>query len=357
MVGGLREVAPPFVVPGPSGVAVRARLRVPETDAAVLAEVGVFLGGLASRDLAVRSRRGLAHDATAWAVRKRELTGGSSARWAGGITKATHDQRALARRGQVAETAWLRGEITRIEARLARPLGAKANKREGWVREYGSRAEWHAKARRLHTLKDRLTTVQANWAAGRVRGVRGGEQLARLRHHLDQAGLREAARRSRWEAARMFLAADGESGKRFNETIRITGSGQVSIRLPAALGHPANAPHGRYVLDAAVVFRHRGEEWADRISANRAVAYRIHHDPVRLGWYVTASWQRAAVPVLPMDTALADGVVAVDMNDGHLAAWHLDVHGDPAGDQRARHRAEHAAEHEPWQQGSLPLSP
>jgi hypothetical protein len=43
-MGGLREVAASFVVPGPSGVAVRDRLRVSERDAAVPAEVGVFLG-------------------------------------------------------------------------------------------------------------------------------------------------------------------------------------------------------------------------------------------------------------------------------------------------------------------------
>ncbi|MDQ1017042.1 IS200/IS605 family accessory protein TnpB-related protein [Streptomyces afghaniensis] len=332
-MGGLREVAAPFVVPGPSGVAIRARLRVSETDAVVLAEVGTFLGALASRDLAVSSRQELAHDAATWAARKRELTGSSSARWAGSITKATHDQWALARRGQATEMVWLRGQVASIEARLARPLGAKASKREGLVRGYGSRVEWHAKARRLHTLKDRLGGLEADWAAGRVHVVRGGKQLARLRHHLDQAGLGQAGWRERWEAARMFLAADGESGKRFgNETIRITGTGQVSIRLPAALARLANAPHGRYVLDATVVFKHRGEEWADRISANRAVAYRIHHDPVRRRWHVTASWQRPAVPVLPIEVALARGVVAVDMNDDHLAAWHLDIHGNPVGE-------------------------
>ncbi|MFG2022474.1 IS200/IS605 family accessory protein TnpB-related protein [Streptomyces sp. NPDC048825] len=334
-MGGLREVAAPFVVPGPSGVAIRARLRVSQTDAVVLAEVGAFLGALASRDLAVRSRQGLSHDAGAWAARKRELTGCSSARWAGSITKATHDQWALARRGQVAEMAWLRGQIAAIEARLARPVGAKANKREGLVRGYGSRAEWHAKSRRMHALRDRLAGLEADWAAGRVHVVRGGKQLARLRHHLEDAGLDEQAWRQRWQAARMFLAADGESGKRSgNETIRIADTGQVSIRLPAALAHLANAPHGRYVLDATVAFRHRGEQWLDRIMANRAVAYRIHHDPVRGRWYVTASWQRAAGPVLPLEAALARGVVAVDMNDDHLAAWHLDIHGNPVGEPR-----------------------
>ncbi|WP_446463362.1 IS200/IS605 family accessory protein TnpB-related protein [Streptomyces sp. BRA346] len=334
-LGEVREVAAPFVVPGPTGVAVRARLRVSETDAAVLAEVGVFLGGLAAGDLAVRSRQGLEHGSKTWAVRKRELTGTASARWAGSITKATHDQWALARRGQAAEMAWLRKQIASIQARLARPLGAKADKREGVPRGYGSRAEWHAKSRRLHALRARLAGVEADWAAGRVRVVRGGKKLAHLRHHLDQAGLSEQAWQERWKTARMFLGAHGESGKRLgNETIRITATGQLSIRLPAALVRLANAPHGRYVLDATVAFHHRSEEWRDRITANRAVAYRIHHDVARGRWYVTASWQRTPAPVLPLEAALARGVVAVDMNDDHLAAWRLDTHGNPMGEPR-----------------------
>jgi IS605 OrfB family transposase len=219
------------------------------------------------------------------------------------------------------------------QARLARPLGARADKREGLVRGYASRGEWHAKSRRLQMLKDRLAVVEADWAAGRVRVVRGGTRLAHLRHHLAAAGLSEQAWRERWQAQRMFLAADGESGKRFgNETIRITDSGQVSVKLPAPLAHLANASHGRYLLDATVAFKHRGQEWLDRVTANRAVAYRIHHDVLRGRWYVTASWQRAAAPVLPLQAALARGVVGVDMNDDHLAAWQLDVHGNPVGE-------------------------
>ena len=78
----------------------------------------------------------------------------------------------------------------------------------------------------------------------------------------------------------LVLAADGESGKRYgNETIRITPDGEVTIKLPAPLAHLANAPHGRYVLACRVAFAHRGGEWADRVEANRAVAYRIHSTP------------------------------------------------------------------------------
>ncbi|MFJ6663845.1 IS200/IS605 family accessory protein TnpB-related protein [Streptomyces sp. NPDC091383] len=314
---------------------IRTRLRVSPGDAAVLTEVGTFLGSLASRDLAVRSRQGLGHDAASWATRKRALTEVSSARWAGSITRATHDQWALARRGQADEMAWLRGQTAQIEARLARPLGAKADKRAGLARGYATRAEWHATSRRLRLLRDRSAAVEADLRAGRVRVVRGGRRLARLRHHPVAEGANHGEWAGRWRAARMFLSADGESGKRWgNETIRVTGSGEVSIRLPAALAHLANAPHGRYALDAAVVFTHRADEWQDRIAANRAVAYRIHHDPVRDRWYVTASWQRAAAPAVPLRAALARGVVGVDMNDDHLAVWRLDAQGNPVGEPR-----------------------
>ncbi|MGW5280139.1 IS200/IS605 family accessory protein TnpB-related protein [Streptomyces collinus] len=334
-MGELRGIAAPFVVPGPTGVSARARLRVSAADVAVLTEVGRFLGSLASKDLAVRSRQGPAHDAGSWAARKRALTEVSSARWAGSITKATHDQWALARRGQAAELTWLRGQITRIEARLARPLGARADRRAGVLCGYATRSEWHAKARRLRCLQNRLVALQTDWAEGRVRVVRGGKKLAHLRHHLEEAGLGEESWRERWSAARLFLAADGESGKRCgNETIRVTATGRLSVRLPAALTHLANAPHGRYESDAAVAFTHRAEEWRDRIAADRAVAYRVHHDVTRGRWYVTASWQRPAAPMLPLPTALARGVVAVDMNDDHLAAWRLDVHGNPVGEPR-----------------------
>lgn len=328
-------MAAPFVVPGPVGVSTRTRLRLSPVDEAVLTEVGVFLGSLASRDLAVRSRQGTSHDANSWAARKRALTAASSARWAGSITKATHDQWALARRGQAAEKAWLRAETARIEARLSRPLGAKADKRAGLPRGYATQSEWHAKSRRLHVLQDRSAAVESDWAAGRVHVVRGGKKLAGLRHRLNDAGLDGQTWRERWCAARMFLAADGESGKRNgNETIRVTDTGQLSIRLPAALVHLANAPHGRYVLEVTVAFSHRCEEWRDRIAADRAVGYRIHRDALRGRWYVTASWQRGATPVLPLRAALARGVLAVDMNDDHLAAWRLDVHGNPVGGPR-----------------------
>ncbi|MGW7289636.1 IS200/IS605 family accessory protein TnpB-related protein, partial [Streptomyces sp. NPDC054847] len=333
-MGGLRELAAPFVVTGPSGVAVRTGLKgLIAEDEEVLRLVGAHLGSLASRDLKARCLEGLEHSAGSWAVRKRGLTGVSSSRWAGSITKATHDQWALARRGQAAHIHSLEAGVATIRHRLSLPVGHKGTKRAAGG--YRSRREWHAKARRLRVLEDRLEKVRAERDAGRVRVVRGGRRLLGTRHHLADAGLTAAEWRRRWEAERWFLTADGESGKRFgNETIRITPDGEVSIKLPAPLAHLANAAHGRYVLATQASFAHRGAEWADRVAANRAVAYRIHHHTERDRWYVTASWQIPSVKTVPLEAALAHGVIGVDMNADHLAAWRLDTHGNPCGEPR-----------------------
>ncbi|MGR3938785.1 IS200/IS605 family accessory protein TnpB-related protein [Streptomyces sp. BRA346] len=333
-MGVLRELSAPFVVPSPSGVAIRTRLKgLTVEDEEVLRLVGAHLGRLASRDLKRRCAEGLEHSADTWAERKRVLTGESSSRWAGSITKATHDQWALSRRAQYAHIQNLEAGVRTIAHRLSLPVGEKGTKRAPGG--YRTRQEWFAKTRRLHLLKDRLVAERADREAGRVRVVRGGKRLARTRHHLEQAQLTETEWRQWWEAGRWFLQADGESGKRLgNETIRVTPDSQVSIKLPAPLAHLANAEHGRYVLTGTVAFRHRSEEWADRVEANRAVAYRIHLDVTRRRWYITASWTIPPVKTVPLVQARADGLIGVDTNADHLAAWCLDEYGNPVGAPR-----------------------
>jgi IS605 OrfB family transposase len=334
MAGGrvLRTVAPSFVVPGPSGVAIRTRLKgLSAEDEHVLRLVGAHLGSLAAGDLKSRCADGLAHSSQRWADRKRNLTAVSSSRWAGSITKASHDQWALARRCQAAQVESLRAGVAMIERRLTLPIGSKGSKREPGG--YRGQREWFVKSRRLQALRDRLAAAEADRAAGRVRVVRGGRRLLNQRHHLDAAGLVESEWREGWEARRWFLRADGEAGKRWgNETIRITPDGEVDLKLPAPLAALANARHGRYVLSCRVVFPHRSTEWADRVEANQAVAYRLHLDTARDRWYVTASWQHQPASQIPLATARSGGVVGVDMNDDHLAAWRLDTHGNPVGD-------------------------
>ncbi|MDU9001855.1 transposase [Streptomyces mirabilis] len=328
----LRVIDASFVALGPSGVAIRDRLKhLTPDDEKVLRLVGEHLGRLASLDLKDRCADGLDHSTDTWAARKQGLTAESSSRWAGSITKATHDQWALSRRCQLAHIQGLEAGVRTLMHRLSLPLGEKGTKKAAGG--YRSKSEWFQKTRRLHVLEHRLDAARAEREAGVVHVVRGGRKLLGNRHNLQAAQLTETEWRQRWEAERWFLAADGESGKRFgNETIRVTSDGEVSIKLPAPLAGLANARHGRYVLASRVGFAHRAAEWADRIDANRAVAYRIHLDVVRERWYLTASWQRPVIQTIPLEAARARGMVGVDTNIDHFAAYRLDVHGNPAGD-------------------------
>ncbi|MGP2437575.1 IS200/IS605 family accessory protein TnpB-related protein [Streptomyces sp. JW3] len=330
----LRQIARPFVADGPRGVSIRDRLKgLTAEDEKVLRLIGTHLGTLASRDLARRCRDGLEHSTDTWAERKRDLTALSSSRWAGSITSTTHDQWGLSRRAQHAHLQSLDAGIRMIRHRLSLPVGQKGSR--GRPGGYRSSNEWFNKSRRLAVLEERYEQVAAERAAGRVSITRGGRRLLGTRHHLTAANLTEARWRAQWEAARWFLTADGESGKRFgNETIRVSPDGEISIKLPAPLAEHANAQHGRYALAAKAAFPHRGEQWRDRIEANRSVAYRMHLDTVRGRWYLDASWTRKSLPVVPLATLRADGVIAVDTNADHLAAWRLDEHGNPLGTPR-----------------------
>lgn len=166
----------------------------------MLCSVGTHLGQLAAADLAERVADGLDHDKEAWAGRKRTITAASTARWAGSVTKATHDQWALARRAQAAHIGSLREAVAMIGYRLSLALGEKGT--GGMPGGYRSRSEWFVKSRRLATLQQRLAGVEAGYAAGRVSVVRGGKQLLHKWHHLADAALTE----SQWPGAVGILA-------------------------------------------------------------------------------------------------------------------------------------------------------
>lgn len=257
-----RPIGAPFVALGPSGVAIRDRLKHLTTeDDKVLRLAGEHLGRLASLDLKTRCADGLEHSTDTWAARKQGLTASSSSRWAGAITKATHDQWALSRRCQLAHIQGLEAGVRTLVHRLSQPVGEKGTRRAPGG--YRSKGEWFQKSRRLATLEHRLDMARAEREAGVVHVVHGGRKLLKNRHNLEAAQLTAEQWRDRWEAERWFLSADGESGKRYgNETIRVSPEGGVSIKLPAPLAHLANARHGRYALASKAVFAHRGRSGA-----------------------------------------------------------------------------------------------
>lgn len=172
--------------------------------------------------------------------------------------------------------ASLRARVRIIEARLAVPAGG----RRGRVPGYATAAERYGKQRRLQVLRARLAETERRLGGGRVSVCRGGRGLLRKRAGLTAAGLTEAGWRERWDAARMFLTADGEARKLWgNETIRWNpDEGWLEMKLPAPLSHLANRPFGRYRLSCPVEFAYRGDEVAAQ-AATGAVRYDIAFDP------------------------------------------------------------------------------
>jgi hypothetical protein len=157
----------------------------------VLLAVGRHLGSLAGSDLARRCAEGkltAKEKADSRRKRKRELTATSSSRWAGAITRTSEDAFQLGLRNLAAERRSLLPRIRRIGRRLSVPAGA----RKGKLRGYPTRHEHYEKRRRLQHLEARLEEVERRLEEGRVSICRGGAHFAKIRHHLDEAGIDEA---------------------------------------------------------------------------------------------------------------------------------------------------------------------
>jgi IS605 OrfB family transposase len=340
MAGGwrLRRIADPVVAAPPAGVRIRTRVHVTETEKAALSTIGSFLGSVYRGELADRILCGVL-DSTAqaqWrAERKRAITAVASSRWAGAITRAVEDQYQLGMRGLAAQAADLRTAIEVLQARCALRPGerepvddSEGGRRLRRRRGYRSAGERFAKTRRLAGLRNRLARAECALAAGHPSITVGGKRLWRARNHLVAAGVTQW--QDQWDASRLFLTADGETGKPGgNETIRVDNDGKLRIKVPAAL---ADQLGSHLVIEAPVRFTHRGQEWAARVRARRAVRYDLTFNPARDRWYLHASWTVPANPALPLDELRAGRVLGVDLNADHLACCVLDSAGNPIGE-------------------------
>jgi hypothetical protein len=345
----MRPIMMPFVVAPPSGARIRTRLRLDAEDEQVLRAVGEYLSRLAGQDLQVRCRLGRTHrGGDQRADRKQVLTTASSSRWAGAITRTSNDQWQRAYDNLLDARAGLRRACRRIRSRLAVPVGERHQRVWG----YASRAERFAKQCRLRHLEARLAAVERRLVSGRVSVCRGGRSLAKLRHTLNDSSPGSGGRqrtaysnrsprtlaewRARWQAARLFLTADGEADKPLgNETIRVHPDAQwLELRLPTPLAHLSNTP-GRaitYRLSCPVAFSYRADEWTAQATSG-AVRYDLFLDPARRRWYADASWR------LPMTAATVPSpedlrhhrALGVDLNAEHLDCWVLDPAGNPLG--------------------------
>ncbi|MEA9999684.1 hypothetical protein QN367_11280 [Cryobacterium sp. RTS3] len=290
--------------------------------------MGNYLGRLYRTDLAIRVSKGTV---PVWengrADRKRELTKYSSSRWAGAITRAAEDQYQLGMRGLTAYCDTLTTNIRQLEKRLAVPVGTvDAAKTRG----YRTPAEHRAKTLRLRHQEAALVTASARLSLGSPAIAVGGGQLWGARQNLAAAGLTRGQWRARWDAARMFLTADGESGAPWgNQTIRVETDGTLVIKVPTGLTDMMGA---KLRLSVPVGFELRGAEWADRAAQNQAIRYDITFDADKERWYLNASWSYQDAAVIPPVTALQGGrIIGVDLNADHLTAGIVDASGNPVG--------------------------
>ncbi|MCH9766729.1 MAG: hypothetical protein K0U70_02900 [Actinomycetia bacterium] len=334
----LRKISDPLVAAGPSGCRFRTRMHLSDTEAAALVEIGEFLGGCYRRELAGRVRLGRIDRGghKQWrATRKQALTSVSSSRWAGAITRAVEDQYQLGMRGLAAHVADLHSAVDVLEKRCSLRPGELADdagdsRRGKRKRGYATASERFAKTRRLAILQQRLVVAEEELAAGRPSITMGGKRLWRNRANLTAAEMDEQQWRDRWDAARMFLTADGETGKTGgNETIRVDSQGRLQLKVPAAL---VGKFGGHLQFAARVGFAHGGSEWAARVEQRKAVRYDIVFDPQRGRWYLDASWAITPEPSLELEELRGGRVLGVDLNADHLAACVLDSSGNPVGE-------------------------
>jgi len=114
----------------------------------------------------------------------------------------------------------------------------------------------------------------------------------------------------------MFFIADAETGKRFgSETITVDpDSTAVRIKVPATLVER----FGGYVFVPMSGFAHRGDEWSDRASQNKAVRYDITFNAEKGRWYIDASWGYPPAVEVPLTALRVGRVLGVDLNAGHV---------------------------------------
>ena len=270
----LRRIGDPVVAAASAGVRLRTRIGARAEEAEALTAMGELLGSVYRGELVGRIGLGRWDRRThaRWrAGGKQAVTAVSSSRWAGVITRAVEDQYPLGMRGVAARVAGLGVAVEvlagRCVLRLGQPApvagtetGGRSRRRRGG---YRSAAERLAKTRRLAVLRHRLGTAEDALTAGRASIRVGGKRLWRNRNHLDAADMDEQRWRDRWDGARMFLSADGESGKPGgNETIRVDGHGQLRIQVPSpSSGNWAAICRSARRCDSATAAANGGRGW------------------------------------------------------------------------------------------------
>ena len=213
--------------------------------------------------------------------------------------------------------------------------------------EHGRWGQVHQKRRRLANLRSKLTALQDDIAAGRVRLCFGSKRLWRKQHHLAENGYGSHQEwLGDWRDARsdeffVLGSRDETAGCQLCvATVADDGTLTLRLRMPDCLA----AQHGKYLLIEGVRFaygqeqvlaalesnveytRHRrehGKKAARATSLGQAISYRFKRD--KKGWRVFVTTHMMDVPMV---TDQLRGAIGVDLNADHLAVAETDASGN-----------------------------
>ena len=229
-----------------------------------------------------------------------------------------------------------------LQRRIARGEQQIANAAEdGWQDQV------HQKKRRLADLRHRLSALEADIAAGRVRLCFGSKRLWRKQRNLEANGYASHQEWLRdWRDTRsdeffVLGSRDETAGCRMClATVAEDGTLTLRLRMPDCLaGQP-----GKYLViegvwfaygheqvlaalqsnaDYAAYRQEHGEKRARATELGQAISYRFKRD--EKGWRVFATTGMMDVPVVT-DQRL--GAIGVDLNADHLAVAETDASGN-----------------------------
>ena len=213
--------------------------------------------------------------------------------------------------------------------------------------EDGWQDQVHQKKRRLADLRHRLSALEADIAAGRVRLCFGSKRLWRKQRNLEANGYASHQEWLRdWRDARsdeffVLGSRDETAGCRMClATVADDGTLTLRLRMPDCLagqpgkclviegvwfayGHEQVLAALQSNADYAAYRQEHGEKRARATELGQAISYRFKRD--ERGWRVFATTGMIDVPVVT-DQRL--GAIGVDLNADHLAVAETDASGN-----------------------------
>ena len=238
-------------------------------------------------------------------------------------------------------------ESQKLHRQTLEGLIGRAEKQLGSLAGRAPAHKIHQKRRRLGNLKYRLSRVEGDIGAGRLRLCFGSKKLWRRQYDLRGNGYTSRAEwLADWREARsseffVLGSRDETAGCQLCvATVADDGSFTLRLRMPDSLA----GEHGKYVVIEKVRFaygnehilaalqsnvnykayrRLHGEKAARATGLGHAICYRFKRDG--RGWRVFATTEMVRAPVVT-DRRL--GAVGVDLNADHLAITETDRSGN-----------------------------